>query len=218
MERFGISVHFSSLHHNYFSAWQYVTKSDPNYLQSDNHPDLSNGEPPRADCASVSAVLMREESNSDREDGSGQRSRKRKKRLTSFQVSEINQEKSIKTRTELLALAQLQKNEGKTDLAKFIMNRQPKVIAQLLKNTWDMFNAPAKLQRSRNSRLELLVEAAERECVDGCEGKWLRSAQEILTTNGIESSEFAAAVYSLLEGNIEILCLLDPRIVVKRFY
>ena len=29
LERFGISVHFSSVHHNYFSAWQYVTKSDP---------------------------------------------------------------------------------------------------------------------------------------------------------------------------------------------
>ena len=29
LERFGISVHFSSVHHNYFSAWQYVTKSVP---------------------------------------------------------------------------------------------------------------------------------------------------------------------------------------------
>ena len=218
--RFGISVHFSSVHHNYFSAWQYVTKSDPNYLQSDNHPDLSNGEPPRTNTAGVSSVLMREDSNSDSENGSGQRCRKRKKRLTSLQVSEIIQEKSIKTRTELLALAQLQKNEGKTDLAEFIMNRQPKVIAQLLKNTWDMFNAQAKLERMRKTRLELLLEAGERECVEGCEGKWLRSAQEILTTNSIESSKFAAAVYSLLEkgrGKYRNIMLTGPANCGKTF-
>ena len=89
-----------------------------------------------------------------------------KRDYTSFQVSQIIQEKSIKTRTELLALAQLQKNEGKTDLAEFIMNRQPKVIAQLL-NTWDMFNAQAKLERSRKTRLELLLEAAERKLCRG---------------------------------------------------
>ena len=138
-------------------------------------------------------------------------------------ASKLIQEKSIKTRTELLALAQLQKNEGNTDLAEFVMNRQPKVIAQLLKTTWDMFNAQAKLERSRKTRLELLVEAAEGECVEGCEGKWLQSAQEILTANSIQSTEFAAAVYSLLQKgrgkyrNI-MLALLDPRIVVKRFY
>ena len=115
------------------------------------------------------------------------------------QVSEIIQEKSIKTRTELLALALLQKNEGNTDLAEFIMNRHRQVVAKLLKTRWDMFNAQAKLERSRKTRLELLVEAAEGECVEGCEGKWLQLAQEILTTNSIQSTEFAAAVYSLLE-------------------
>ena len=56
-------IHFSSVHHNYFCAWQHVKKSDPNCLQSNNHPDLSNGEPPRTDSASVSTVLIREDSN-----------------------------------------------------------------------------------------------------------------------------------------------------------
>ena len=90
------------------------------------------------------------------------------------QVSEIIQEKSIKSRTELLALALLQKNEGNTDLAEFIMNRHRQVVAKLLKTRWDMFNAQARLERSRKTRLELLVEAAEGECVEGCEGKWLQ--------------------------------------------
>ena len=100
------------------------------------------------------------------------------------------------------------------------MNRQPKVIAQLLKTTWDMFNAQTKLERSRKTRLELLVEAAEGECVEGCEGKWLRWAQEILTTNGIQSTEFAAAVYSLLEkgrGKYRNIMLTGPANCGKTF-
>ena len=221
LECFGISVHFSSVHHNYFSAWQYVTKSDPNYLQSDDHPDLSNAEPPKTDSASISTILMRDDSNSDSDNASGQRPRKRmKKRLTLLQVSEIIQQKSIKTRTELLALAQQQKNEGKTDLAEFIMNRQPKIIAQLLKTTWDMFNAQAKLDRSRKTRLELLTEAAEGECVDGCEGNWLRLAEKVLTTNGIELTEFATAVYNLLDkgrGKYRNVMLTGPANCGKTF-
>ena len=41
-EQFGISVHYSNIHHDYYSAWQYVTKSDEAYAESDGHPDLSN--------------------------------------------------------------------------------------------------------------------------------------------------------------------------------
>ena len=62
-----------------------------------------------------------------------------------------------------------------------------------------MFNGQAKLDRSRKTRLELLTEAAEGECVHGCEGNWLRLAEEVLTTNGIELTEFATAFYNLLD-------------------
>ena len=40
LERCGISVHFSSLHRNYYSAWQYVTKEDEEFIESVNHPDF----------------------------------------------------------------------------------------------------------------------------------------------------------------------------------
>ena len=42
---FLVAVNFSNRHHNYYSAWRYVTKEDPNYEQSEGHPDLSDGEP-----------------------------------------------------------------------------------------------------------------------------------------------------------------------------
>ena len=45
LERCCISVHFSAIHRNYFSAWQYVTKEDGYFIQSEGHPDLSDGRP-----------------------------------------------------------------------------------------------------------------------------------------------------------------------------
>ena len=41
LERCGISVHFSDIHRNYFSAWKYVTKQDKEFVESPGHPDLS---------------------------------------------------------------------------------------------------------------------------------------------------------------------------------
>ena len=45
-ENYGISVHFSSVHANYYSAWKYVTKEDKHPLESEGHPDLTNSEGP----------------------------------------------------------------------------------------------------------------------------------------------------------------------------
>lgn len=47
-EKFGIDVHFSDIHYNYYSAWRYVTKEDTSYEESEGHPDLcSNYQAPR---------------------------------------------------------------------------------------------------------------------------------------------------------------------------
>ena len=46
-QQHSISVHFSSSHDNYYSAWKYVTKEDDDVLESQGHPDLRNKKPPR---------------------------------------------------------------------------------------------------------------------------------------------------------------------------
>ncbi len=97
LDHFHVSVHFSSAHHNYFSAWEYVTKSDPDYLQSPGHPDLTNGEPSRTDSASVATATGRDESDSEGDETTSKNLRKRKKRMTSLQVSEIIEARLIKT-------------------------------------------------------------------------------------------------------------------------
>lgn len=92
--------------------------------------------------------------------------------MSAFEVSEIVVEKQIRSVMELHALAREQKSQGKTDLAEFILNRVPRVISDIVKTAWDMENAEATLQRSRKSRMLLLEEAGERNCVDGCDGQW----------------------------------------------
>lgn len=114
---FNIVTHFSANHSNYFSAWKYVTKEDTNFLQSKSHPDLVDAVSPQTSKASASKIAKRA--------GKGRRGRKR---LGAFEVSEIVVSKNIKTRTQLLALANKQKKEGKTDLAEFIVNRGTKWV------------------------------------------------------------------------------------------
>ena len=53
-EIYGISVHFSDIHYNYYSAWKYSTKKDKNVLGSDNHPDLWDFKGPKTETASKS--------------------------------------------------------------------------------------------------------------------------------------------------------------------
>ena len=72
-------------------------------------------------------------------------SKRRKKRLSPYEVSEIIVETGIKTLRELQALAFEQKETGKTDLAEFLITRSPKVVADILNSAWDIQAAPKKL-------------------------------------------------------------------------
>ena len=52
LREYSISVHFSSKHHNYYSAWRYVTKCDNNFIESAGHPYLGkNSEPPTSSAS-----------------------------------------------------------------------------------------------------------------------------------------------------------------------
>lgn len=117
----GIIVHFSATHANYYSAWQYVTKEDDSVITSPHHPDLGD-HPPATASASASRA---------RASSSG--ASKKRKRLSAFDVSEIVIKRKIKTRGELLVLAEQQKREGKTDLAEFVVNRGAKCVSEAIK-------------------------------------------------------------------------------------
>ena len=105
-ERHGVKVNFSARHSNYYSAWQYTTKEDESYLQSDNHPDLTNTPAPNTSRATEMHTGLA---------NGGRKHKKSSQSLSVYDVSQISVKNGIKTRLELLVLAQKQKSEGKLD-------------------------------------------------------------------------------------------------------
>ena len=190
----GVVVNFSSRHSNYYTAWQYVTKDDADYVMSMGHPQVENA--PRTMAASQAL------SQSQNEGGKRKRSR-----LSAFEAGEIAVANNLKTRLQLLAFANMQKREGNSELAEFILNRGKKVVEETLATAWEMATAEEALERSELVRIDILTRARDSECI--CHGQWLRQAVDILQRNAIERADFANSVYRLLsEGRGKYLNLI----------
>ena len=114
-----------------------------------------------------------------------------------FEVSEIAVSKGIQTYTELLALAQRQKREGKIDLAEFIVNRWRKTVEEAISTGWEMEKSEETLRRERMSRMDILQEALAGNCTENCNGRWLHIALDILQRNGIARDDFCSAIREL---------------------
>lgn len=194
-----------------------MTKEDEEVLQSCDHPDLWNSKAPRTSKASEKRAEVGRMKNSN---NPGPSAPKKRKRLSAYELSEIISEKGIKTRTELLALAKEQQEQGKTDIAEFVVNRGPRVVAEVINTTLELNNAQGDLERSQTSRLDILRHAQEAECVAGCNGLWFYCAHQILERNGIKKASFAKAVLDLLEkgrGKYRNIIIVGPANTGKTF-
>ena len=187
-ENFGIKVNFSDNHTTYYSAYRYVTKEDNDTLHSPSHPHLTDV-PPQTE----SAVATKKRKAKAKQ----QRRKFRKRggdRLSTFDVCQQVQAKSISSRLELVSLAAAQVRERKTTLAEFIANRGSKAVDEAIQLAKEFAKAEARLNRSRKSRIELLQEE-----LTGCEGKWLTAAKQLLQHHEIEERSFCNAIYNALE-------------------
>ena len=191
--RHGIKLNFSDRHENYFSAYRYVIKDDTEYVMSENHPDLTNATAPRTTNSTKKRKATAMKSKGP--------SKKKKKRLTVYQVVKNIQSKGIKSRLNLMALAsKWQEQRGKTDLAEFVSSRGPRVVNDALETAHELATAQKRLERM-NKSIEILQDHLAQECQTNCGGLWLRMAVEILEGNGIPVLTFAGAVYdALLRG------------------
>ena len=106
--------------------------------------------------------------------------------------------KGLKSCTDVLALAHMQKNEEKTDMAEFIVNRGSKVVNEVLRTAWEMEEAKAAQEHAAKSCLEILQEARGEPCTCKQASRWHASATELLEHNGISCKSFALAVKELL--------------------
>ena len=126
----------------------------------------------------------------------------------------------MKTLTELQAIAFEQKEEGKTDLAEFLIARNPRAVADILTTAWEIEGAKDKLERASKTRLTLLNEAKEGECEEGCHGQWIRQATEILHNNNISEQDFTSSVRDLLvkgRGKYRNIMIIGPADCGKTF-
>ena len=69
----------------------------------------------------------------------------------------------------------------------------------MLNSAWEIEDAQEKLARSKKTRMQLL-EAREKECVEGCNGQWQICAAEILPNNCVSLQVFRDAVCDLMKG------------------
>jgi len=139
-------------------------------------------------------------------------------RIDPMAVYDIVISKNIKSDLELCALAQSELEDGKRDLANFLLRKSEKNRNEILKTAWKMQNSKKKIDRLNKSRLEILQEQSHKECV--CEGTWLRAANEILFMNDISKREFVEAVNLALfkgRGKKQNVMLTGPTNCGKSF-
>ena len=213
-EQHGVELHFSSKHTNYYSAWRYTTKSDKNYEQSPDHPDLTLTNSPQT---SKATRKRRAKQNQNVQETS---KCKKQKRLSQSTVSDIIRTKNIKTKTELYALAETPKQQGKVELFNFIINRNTKKITELITTTWELINVQSELIRSKTSRMEILTACLSEECVEGCNDMWYYTALETLQRNDICVQTFTGAIKVLLEhgrGKYRNILIVGPANCGKTF-
>ena len=183
----GIQVNFSNDYGQYFEAWQYVTKEDSDYLESAGHPDLSAGFVPRTATATN---IRRSTASSLPVNNTTKR-----RRFDSLDLVDVIIAREIKTKKQLLDLANTQRKEGKRDLPLYILQNIDKCV-KLIATTWEMERVREEMERESKSRLDILRECMTIECV--CEGKWLGLALQTLQRNGIGIGVFSTAVRELL--------------------
>ena len=64
---------------------------------------------------------------------------------------------------------------------------------------WELSEAPNRVIRLRQNRLQRLEAAYANSCLPDCNKKWLELARNILVRNNVKISEFVGAVRLLLE-------------------
>ena len=111
----GINVNFSDGHSQYYDAWQYVTKEDPDFVESENHPDLSAGFVPRTISASNQRRSTSSSATTPTPASTASPSTKRR-RFDSLDLADTIIARNIRTKEDLLSLVQVQREEGKRDL------------------------------------------------------------------------------------------------------
>ena len=145
---------------------------------------------------------------------------KKRKHLSAYEVSEIILSKGLRDQPELLAFSNQQREEGKTDLAEFIVNRGKKVVNEVIATAWEMESAQKTQKRQSKTHTELLNDAHQQECTCTTNSEWHHCALQVLARNNIAVDNFANCVKELLmkgRGKFRNILLTGPANCGKTF-
>ena len=222
---YNIDVHFSEGYGaTYKDGYRYICKEDPAPLHSVPHPDLipikTTGS--KSKKRTVTDITLTDQDGkvaSERhvvEESKPSKSR----RLSNEEVSDFIVSRAIKTLTDLHVAAQERKDEGESDLHVFILNHSKVKVTELIDTAWEMKNAALKLKRSKQTRIDIILEAAEEDCASGCGGDWFTMAVQVISQNGYTPLGFSTVVYDLLEngrGKYRNIIIIGPSNCGKTF-
>lgn len=226
----GVSLHFQEDNCGYVAAYRYVCKDKPisEVLHSPGHSNMTVLKSPKTKKAmrrwSISTQQNRSASNhpdenDDQQPGPSKKSKPM--RLSNLEVSKVLISDKIKTESELMRLALHRSQNGEHDLQSFLLNKTPRAISDLINTTWKIHYSEDVVQRERKSRMVLIREAAQGQCVQNCQNKdWLKCAREILTNNEVNVFYFACAVRNALKkgrGKGNNLLIVGPTNCGKSF-
>ena len=119
-EHYKINVNFSDGPGNYYEAWQYCSKSDTKFVLSDGHPNFTRA--PRTTAATTqkrAGVKPKSEQPSRR---------KRRKAFNALDLHHVVTNNNIKTKEHLLRFASKQMEDGRTDVALYVLNNTPRAV------------------------------------------------------------------------------------------
>ena len=212
----GISVHFSSKHLGYVACYRYVRKNKPKscVIHSPGHPNLDVIGPQRTNQAIVqnnrNAEERRSVGNQSSVSFSGDQEQEQNssevvevverpvkvKRLSNSDVADFILDNNIKTEVELMNESNRRKSSGERDLYEFILRKNPRALSDLISTTWRIQGAEDELDRRAVNCMDVIMRHSGECKTEGCDGKWLVAAREVLQLNQINSYVFADALRS----------------------
>ena len=223
-KRHGIISNFKDNNENYYTAYRYVCKEkeDMDVYKSPGHPPLEDiGSPP---TKKAMTAYRKKSASSHNEKGPSSSSRVKGSagacRLSSYKLTKFIANHNIENTNDLWVKAKKMEEVGKTDLANCLLGKTPKAQDDLFASAWEMENAKAKVDRESISRMQLIRQAGNNDCVDGFDGEWLKCATQVLRQNSIHPYVFTEALRDLPTNGREkfrTILLLGPTNFGKTF-
>ena len=214
----------------YHVGYKYIAKFDKNILHSDPHPNLTPLAYPRTqkalskymdNCAKRKEKQMLDESESGKKlncscqnDGRKRQKLATSKGLSMKVVGKFIFENGIRDVESFRKIAIARKNEGEEDLFDFIANNTSNSVSDLIGRMHGVKRTSLDHADVKPSPMETLQMAATENCEDGCNGKWLQYAKDILQRNDIELTDFSTAVRLALQkgrGKGNNIFLIGPK-------